>query len=333
MNTSPLVSVIIPTFNRANVIANAIESVLSQRYRPLEIIVVDDGSSDNTETVVRHFTSCVRYVRQSNGGPSSARNHGTRISRGEILMFLDSDDVFLPGKLGHQVRLLSVAGPDVPCCIGSAILREEAGRDYVSFEIARLHPKHIDGLWTNPAIVFSTRFLVFNPVASIRREAFIACGGFNESLHAHEDWDLALRLSFGCHWAYTSEPLTVCSLHRKDSLTDMNLKNLVALKECALRFQSGVLDLARTEPDTYPEVTLLLRRKLSNTRRELYAYRLAASSSALPAFLGRCLRWANNARNAITRRFFYPTMKVRPLKLLTNAPEMETDQTMRQNSQ
>jgi len=108
----PHVSVIIPTYNRATYIARALESVLSQSYRDFEVIVVDDGSFDNTKQVVQAYGDRVRYVFQSNAGPGAARNLGIRVSQGEYLAFLDSDDAWMPEFLSKTVGALD-AHPEV----------------------------------------------------------------------------------------------------------------------------------------------------------------------------------------------------------------------------
>jgi glycosyltransferase involved in cell wall biosynthesis len=103
------VSVVIPTYNRAQFVGEAIESVLGQTARPLEIIVVDDGSTDDTEAVCRKFGAQIRYIRQANGGVSAARNHGIRESRGDLIAFLDSDDRWAPEKLELQAGAIEAS--------------------------------------------------------------------------------------------------------------------------------------------------------------------------------------------------------------------------------
>jgi hypothetical protein len=101
-----LVSVLIPSYNRAYILATAIDSVLAQTYRPIEVIVVDDGSRDDTRAVVARYGDQVRYIHQSNGGLAAARNTGLAAARGEFIAFEDSDDAWLPWKLKVQVAVL-----------------------------------------------------------------------------------------------------------------------------------------------------------------------------------------------------------------------------------
>jgi glycosyltransferase involved in cell wall biosynthesis len=102
----PTVSVIIPTYNRGALLVEAVESALAQRRPPDEILVVDDGSRDDTAARMAAYGERVRYVRQANAGPSAARNHGFRLARGEYLALLDSDDLWTPDRLERQLEVL-----------------------------------------------------------------------------------------------------------------------------------------------------------------------------------------------------------------------------------
>jgi len=104
MNVQPLISVIIPVYNGERYLAEAIESVLAQTYRPIELIVVDDGSTDGSAEIVQQFGPPVRYHYQPNAGVSSARNSGVELARGELLAFLDADDLWVENKLTMQLR-------------------------------------------------------------------------------------------------------------------------------------------------------------------------------------------------------------------------------------
>jgi glycosyltransferase involved in cell wall biosynthesis len=107
---SSLVSVVIPTYNYGHFLQQAIDSALAQNYQPCEIIVVDDGSTDNTSEVAARYGSRIRFYKQSNAGPASARNYGIQEARGEIIAFLDSDDVWHPRKIERQISAFRASG-------------------------------------------------------------------------------------------------------------------------------------------------------------------------------------------------------------------------------
>src|SRR5512143_4014499 len=112
MSSEPLVSVVMPVYNGARYLRQALESALNQTYRPLEIIVVDDGSTDETSAILAEFGSRIRAIRQKNPGSAAARNAALQAAHGEIIAFLDADDLWLPQKLEVQVAYLR-AHPDV----------------------------------------------------------------------------------------------------------------------------------------------------------------------------------------------------------------------------
>ena len=122
-----LVSVVIPTYNRAYIVGRTIESVLAQTYSPVEILVIDDGSTDDTPAVVGRFGDRVRYIRQPNGGVAVARNHGFAEARGEFVALLDSDDEWLPWKLEAQVAFLR-RHPELGMCWTDMIAVDDDGR-------------------------------------------------------------------------------------------------------------------------------------------------------------------------------------------------------------
>lgn len=125
-----LVSVIIPTYNRSDSIGAAIQSVIDQKYRPLDVIVIDDGSTDNTRNIVRPFLQendelSISYYYQNNGGVSAARNTGINKSKGKYISFLDSDDILLPNKISHQVDILTKNNADI--CYGRVRYQSKKG--------------------------------------------------------------------------------------------------------------------------------------------------------------------------------------------------------------
>ena len=190
------VSVIIPTFNREATVLDAVRSALDQSYSCKEVIVVDDGSSDGTRKLLDAWSSKIKVLHQPNSGPSDARNHGARHASGEILAFLDSDDVWMPDKIERQVSLMEEYGEEMICCVcNSLIFSGLENKNTDAFSIAAIETEHVEAIWKNPGEVLASRFLLFNQVAAIRREPFIRVGGYNPRLRLLEDHELALRLA------------------------------------------------------------------------------------------------------------------------------------------
>lgn len=205
-----LVSVIIPTYNRADRVLAAIESALAQTYHELEVIVVDDGSTDATMDALEVLAGRIKVIRQANAGPSAARNRGVAESEGEVVAFLDSDDLWEPDKIERQVALMQRAGPQMCCCVSNATVMGCDGHIIGhSFDIAGIKFAFSEGEWTNPQDVLATRFLLFNQVVAIRRKAFERVGGFNVNLRILEDYELSLKLSSVGAWGVIRDPLVI----------------------------------------------------------------------------------------------------------------------------
>ena len=184
---APRVSVVIPTYNRAGLLPAAIASLQAQTMSDLEIIVVDDGSTDDTASAVRPFLadSRVRYVTQANQGRSAARNHGAQLAQADFLGFLDSDDFQLPGAVEAHLRVLE-QNARLALTIGGYEYIDEA--DHL---IGRRLP------WTESSDA-SLRQWIFNcfgvPGACLlRREWFERVHGYDTDFDMAEDWDLFLR--------------------------------------------------------------------------------------------------------------------------------------------
>jgi glycosyltransferase involved in cell wall biosynthesis len=200
----PQVSIIIPTYNRAHFLPDAIESVFAQTYRNWELIVVDDGSTDNTKEVVEKYGSRVRYFYQENKGPGAARNLGIRQARGEYIAFLDSDDMWMPEKLERQVRLFE-REPDVGLA-GCGCYYVDEGGTVRGAEQAPYTIDHKD-MQVRCALVGST------DAAMARRVCFEEVGLFDESLLRCEDWDMWLRISKRYTVKCIRDPLVKIRVH------------------------------------------------------------------------------------------------------------------------
>jgi len=203
--SSVLVSAIIPTYNRADYIAQAVSSCLAQTYPCYEIIVVDDGSTDNTPQVLGQFGTRIQVVRQKNGGLAAARNAGIRAATGQYLGFLDDDDLWLPCKLERQVQALSQDHAVTVIYSDFAYVHEE-GKNTVPRSLNRPQPRNmLEALLMGNWLAVDT-FL-------IRRDCFGEIGFFNEELRAHEDWDFWLRLAARYRWSHVPEELTLVLWH------------------------------------------------------------------------------------------------------------------------
>jgi glycosyltransferase involved in cell wall biosynthesis len=310
----PLVSVIIPTYNRADLVCRAIESVLGQTYKNREIIVVDDGSTDDTQTRLQAYGDRIRVLSQENGGPSIARNRGIAVSRGEIVAFLDSDDYWLPTKLARQVELLEKAGPSVACCICNCTIVYNDGTKISTFKIANIIPRCSAGLWLNPAEVLISRFVIFTQAVAIRREALDRAGYFDEQLPFFgEDHDFELRLSLEGPWAVIRDELVVCQDASPGSLGQRALREEIRYREDMVHMWK---QLAGRINDNRRDVRLrrLARREFRRAKRELAAARLSRREFSGAAALGHWLRLIERYRRALYRRSpLYPQMVVQQL--------------------
>ncbi len=178
--------VIIPTYNRADLVIKAVLSVIEQKQKPDEIIVVDDGSTDNTEEVLGRFKGQMRYIRQLNQGVSAARNTGIRHSHSEWICFLDSDDLWKPAKLAEQKKALE-SQPDFKICYTNEIWIKN-GR-YLNQ--GKKHTKYGGWIYEKclPLCIISPSSVM------LHRTVLRYTGLFDESMRACEDYDLWLRVT------------------------------------------------------------------------------------------------------------------------------------------
>ena len=182
---SPTFSVVIPTYNRADLLPRAVGSVLGQTMGDFELLVVDDGSVDTTREVIEGFRdSRVRYLRQENAGAPSARNHGARLARGRYITFLDSDDEALPDWLETLTKTFEEQEADIVCC---GFTRVEG--DGPDAQVRNGSPRDL-GRMFNHALGLFTNGGVF----AVRLDAFREVGGYAEGLRSGQHSELAMRL-------------------------------------------------------------------------------------------------------------------------------------------
>ena len=194
------VSVVIPTYNRADFVREAIISVLRQDYPDVELIVVDDGSRDDTAAVVRECGPAVQYLWQENRGVSAARNRGVAASTGDVIAFLDSDDLWLPTKVTAQVAYFQTHTAAQACHTDEIWIRRG-----VRVNERRVHRKQ--GGWQFLASL--PRCLISPSAIMLRRTLWDRLGGFDESLPACEDYDLWLRLTAVAAVGFLPERLVI----------------------------------------------------------------------------------------------------------------------------
>lgn len=305
MNTQALVSAIIPTYNRAHIVCEAVDSVLAQTYSNIEIIIVDDGSKDETLEKLRAYGDKIRLFSQKNAGPAAARNRGIAEARGELIAFLDSDDIWLPSNIERQVSLLHRAGESAPCCMSNILMKWNSG-DRTSFDIALLKPSVEEGLWLNPDEILATRFVLFTQASVIRRKVLEKIGGFDLSIRFLEDFEFPLRLSLEGPWAFIETPLVVWRESATNSVSKNAAKEEICTGECLVR----ILQQQWGRTSDSPEVRRHIKRELDRNLWCLGAARLKEENSWFKRNVGAGLAFIQRIRRGIfVRSPWFPKMK------------------------
>ena len=211
LNTKrPKVSVMIPAYNSAKYLAKAIASILEQTYSSYEIIVVNDGSTDNTREVIQPFLDCVRYFEQKNQGVSATRNRGIYLARGELIAFLDADDIFMPHKLEHQVAVFE-SQPEIGMINSGFRMISESGEELIDVERWHTIPDLTPEIWLLHKPVLPSAMM-------FRRYWLMEVGGFDRRFFASEDVDLVLRLvAKGCQSTWLRELTVYYRQHQKSA--------------------------------------------------------------------------------------------------------------------
>ncbi len=204
-NERPYVSVIIPTYNNAHFLPQTLDSVLEQTYQEFEVIVIDDGSTDDTETVIEPYRERIRYLKKANGGPSAARNLGIQYAKGEFIAFLDADDLWHSDKLALQIAFFQTH-PEVGVVYTDGVHFDSEG--VISNSIKELYDKIpsgyvFDDLFGNHCIGLSS--------VMVRRRCLDEVGLFDESLIGAEDYNLFLRLAQKFQFGFLDKAL----LHKR----------------------------------------------------------------------------------------------------------------------
>lgn len=279
-STAPSFSVIIPAYQAAEFVGEAIDSVLQQTHPPDEIIVCDDGSTDDLEGSIAPYTGRLTLIHKEHGGLASARNAGTRAASGDFVAFLDADNTYLPEYL-EAVRELAVLRPDLDIVTTDAYL-ELDGQIYGRYYRGKARFVADD----QRRGIMHQHFIFGNAV--LRRESLLAVGGYDESV-VSEDTDCFVRMILGgSRVGLVDEPLCIYRI-REGSLSSNRPRSL--------RGAVVVAERARSHPSLSPAERRFLERELDGKRREA---ELAEAEEALR-------EGATDARSRCLRIAFGPT--------------------------
>lgn len=270
---SPAVSVVIITHNKADTVGQSIESVLRQTYRDYEILVVDDGSKDNTAEIVRAYGGKVRYLPKENGGTGSARNHGIAQSRGEYVALLDGDDLWLPRKLELQMA----AFEREPRILGVQCSAYLVDQELRVFETRGCRPDRD----TLRDFLLFRNLPAFSSTLIARKKAFEEVGGFGTDLVILSDWDMACRLAGAGTVRSIPEFLVLYRHYPKNQSRDVEI-----------HIESGIRSLQRffsKENNLDPKI----RRWENQVWAHFYA--MLAGGCVRNGDWGRGIRWASRA--------------------------------------
>ena len=234
---APTVSVVVPAYNAAAFVGRAVDSVLAQSGVDYELLVVDDGSKDDTVAVLGAYGDRLRVLVQANAGPAAARNRGLHEARGRYVAFLDADDWWLPEKLARQVALLD-GRPEIGFCSTATHVVTEGVAPAGEWPCVPGERPLLETLFVRSAAVSGSTSGVL-----ARRELLLGAGGFDEALRGFEDPDLWMRLAARAGYACIDEPLTV--VVRTPGSVSSHLPRMRAATLASLRKNRALLPVPR----------------------------------------------------------------------------------------
>jgi len=303
----PVVSVLIPTYNRAPLLRNAIDCVLAQTYSNYEIVVVDDGSTDNTAEVVDGYAAVhgkqrIRYIYQQNQKISAALNTGLANAHGKWSAVLASDDLWVPEKLERQVGCLQVFGEECGACFTDSKFMNRADLTQTAFELAGKHYEKAMGLIGDPVLfILNYPHGVFVQALMMRTDLALEVGGFDPKLYLAEDHDFLFRLAIRTKFSFVNAPLVTVDAKRGRSVGLSELAKIehVRLEQYQYRFEKW-LSLSN---DLDPRIRRTIQNNLSRIYNEWanfyltrgdyakarQAYKVAAEYRSTPRILFKWL--------------------------------------------
>ncbi len=269
--SAPKVSVVIPAYNARVTVLDSVKSALAQTLAPLEVIVIDDGSTDGTGDAVREtFGESVDLITQANRGVAEARNRGVSVARGEFVQFLDSDDMLVPGKLRASYDACAAYGCEV--AYGPARYVAEDGRTPVAMTFPPLPSGEVLAEWLTGTMSNGTYGVASSMF--VRRDALMSVGGFEKDCTPCEDWDMWIRLAAKYRFAALDQPLVIYRIVPG------------SLSSQALRMARGRLNTVRRARELTEVKSLLGEGKLNELeagRWHVYAVRLWESGKRAEA--------------------------------------------------
>lgn len=260
--SAPTVSVIIPAYNARNTVLDSVQSALAQTLAPVEVIIIDDGSTDGTGDAVRNaFGERVVLITQANRGVAEARNRGVAAARGDFIQLLDSDDMLAPDKLRASYDACTARGCEV--AYGPARVVAADGQTPVEMTFPPLPSGEILAEWLTGTMSNGTYGVASSMF--VRRDTLLAVGGFEKDCTPCEDWDIWIRLAAKCRFAALDQPLVIYRVVPG------------SLSSQALRMARGRLNTVRRARELQEVRALLGEEKLNGLeagRWHVYAVRL-----------------------------------------------------------
>jgi len=229
----PEVSVVIPTYNSARYLTEAIDSVLAQSFKDFEVLVIDDGSTDETESLIQRYGAEVRYVRQQNSGVAIARNRGIEQSRGRYVSFLDADDTWSASKLERQLAAMSENRQYRICYSAFTVVAS----DLAPIGVTR-SCRQADAL---EDLLLRGNVVATPSTVMGERSLFIEAGGFDPALSQCADWDMWVRLAALSDFLYVDEPLVNYRQHGENMSRDATLLERDSLRVLEKGFAMSAL--------------------------------------------------------------------------------------------
>jgi glycosyltransferase involved in cell wall biosynthesis len=274
---NPLVSIIVPAYNAAKHISDTIKSVQNQTFKDFELIIIDDGSKDNTLEVIESFLDDkrIKYIFQENKGQASARNNGIREAKGSLIAFQDSDDLWKPNKLEKQLSLFD--DPSIGVCYSDVEVLDDETEKIIEYKRTNNFEQMRRGDILKDLIYYN-----FIPFASVivRKTCLEKVKGMDESILIGDDWDLILRLSVFFKFDYVDERLLI---YRAGHSTQLSKKI-----DLRYKYQDIIIDnLFKSHPQQLP----------IELKKKTYAFRLRdRASEYMKSDFSKSVR---NIKNAI----------------------------------